>query len=188
MGNLGGGFRAADHRSVFPEGRFSFIVESSDMVDAMKDGLKVGLDWVIKLKCISSIQMNRMMTRKLAYERPNNSDSKFRQQVEIGGVQIADICRAVNVPEPQDTKDLVGKKFDATVKINGDFNNLSKITPYVPPLVTTPPNPVVTLPEDGTVSKPEDWGDEPEANTTLVVEEDGTDANQDAIEAKFDTF
>lgn len=185
MGNLGGGFKADQHRNTFPEGRFTFIIAESNMIEATKDGMKIGLDWEFKLKCVTTTQMNRQMTRRMAYERPGCSDSKALQQLQIGGVQIGDICRAVGVLEPKDTKDLVNKKFDATVTIKGDFNNLTKITAHVPPLVTTPPvaKPTVTPQADGSVSKPEDWGDEAETNTTLFVEEDGTDANQDAIES-----
>ena len=159
MGNLGsGGFKSGEHRSVFPEGHFSFLIAGSNLIDAIKDGMKIGTDWEFKLTCITPSHINRQMTRRMAYER-DSKDSKIKQQVEIGGNQIADICRAVDIPEPQDTKDLLNKKFDCDVVINGDFNNLKKIKPYTPPLVTSPPKVAVTAPADAEVSKPDDWSD-----------------------------
>ena len=178
MGNLGsGGFKSSEHRSVFPEGRFSFLIQGSDLIDAMKDGMKIGTDWEFKLTCITPSHINRKLTRRMAYER-DSKDAKVRQQIEIGGNQIADICRAVNVPEPGDTKDLLNLKFDCDVAIKGDFNNIKKITAYTPPLVTTKPKNAVSAPADAQVSKPEDWNDE-------------GDTTQEAFEqsaAKVDTF
>lgn len=129
MASLEGGFDSDQYKNnLFPEGRFRFLIQSSDLVDAKKDNVVIGKDWEFKLICISDAQMNRPLTRRMAYTR-NSMAPNVKQQIDIGKAQIADICRAVNVPQPKDTTDLNNKKFEADVKIKGDFNNLSKIKP-----------------------------------------------------------
>lgn len=137
MGNLQGGFKSSEHKSnLFPEGRFRFLIQESNMVDAKKDNVVIGSDWEFKLICITEPFMNRQMTRRYAYSR-NAMTPNIKQQIDIAKSQIADICRAVNVMEPQDTSDLKDKKFEADVKIKGDFNNLSKIKPCMDVATTT---------------------------------------------------
>lgn len=130
-GNLNGGFNSNEHKSnLFPEGRWRFHIHSSDIVDAKKDGNVIGKDWEFKLICISDTHMNRPMLRRYAYER-HAMTPNIKQQLDIAKAQIADICRAVNVLAPNDTKELNEKQFEADVKIKGDFNNLSKIKAIV---------------------------------------------------------
>ncbi len=127
MASLNGGFNSDEHKSnLFPEGRFRFLISSSELVDAKKENIVVGQDWEFKLICISEPHMNRPLTRRLAYERNSNAPN-VNQQLDIGKSQIADICRAVNIPHPKDTAELNEKQFEADVKIKGDFNNLAKI-------------------------------------------------------------
>lgn len=129
MASLDGGFNSNEHKAnLFPEGRFRFLIQSSDLVEAKKENASIGTDWEFKLICISEQYMNKPLTRRMAYARHSNSPN-LKQQVDIGKAQIADICRAVNVLEPKDTTELNGKQFEADVKIKGDFNNLSKIKP-----------------------------------------------------------
>jgi hypothetical protein len=139
MANLDGGFNSNEYKAnLFPEGRFRFLISSSDLVEAKKDNVSIGTDWEFKLICISEPHMNRPLTRRMAYTRHSNSPN-VKQQIEIAKAQIADICRAVNVLEPKDTTELNNKQFEADVKIKGDFNNLARIKPCTsqqPQLVT----------------------------------------------------
>lgn len=129
MASLDGGFNSNEHKAnLFPEGRFRFLIQSSDLVEAKKENAPIGTNWEFKLICISEQYMNKPLTRRMAYARHSNSPN-LKQQVDIGKAQIADICRAVNVLEPKDTTELNGKQFEADVKIKGDFNNLSRIKP-----------------------------------------------------------
>jgi hypothetical protein len=131
MASLNGGFNSDEHKSnLFPEGRFRFLISSSELVDAKKENVVVGQDWEFKLICISEPHMNRPLTRRLAYARHSTAPN-VKQQLDIGKAQIADICRAVNVLKPNDTSELNDKQFEADVKIKGDFNNLSKIKAIV---------------------------------------------------------
>jgi len=168
MGNLGKvGFKSDSHKGVFPEGRFSFLIQTSRLVDAKKDGLVIGVDWEFRLQCLSPSQMNRPLIRRMAYER-ERKDPKIVQQLEIGLNQIADICRAVGVPNLGDTNELDGKKFETDVTIKGDYNNLSKISQFVRQQTLPAGRPsdrkavVVTEAKSETdTSAPEGWGDEP---------------------------
>jgi hypothetical protein len=151
MASLNGGFNSDEHKSnLFPEGRFRFLISSSELVDAKKENVVVGQDWEFKLICISEPHMNRPLTRRLAYERHSNAPN-VKQQLEIGKAQIADICRAVNVLKPKDTAELNEKQFEADVKIKGDFNNLAKIKSC---LGSSPPPAVAS---GGSTPRPNGW-------------------------------
>ena len=129
MASLDGGFNSEEHKAnLFPEGRFRFLISSSELVEAKKENVSIGTDWEFKLICISEPYMNRPLTRRMAYTR-HSSSPNLQQQVQIGKAQIADICRAVDVLNPKDTTELNDKQFEADVKIKGDFNNLAKIKP-----------------------------------------------------------
>ena len=152
MASLNGGFNSDEHKSnLFPEGRFRFLISSSELVDAKKEGVSIGTDWEFKLICISEPHMNRPLTRRMAYERNSNAPN-VKQQLDIGLGQIADICRAVNVPKPKDTTDLNDKQFEADVKIKGDFNNLTKIRAIVS---GSSPSPAPAT--SGAATKPGGW-------------------------------
>jgi len=130
-GNLNGGFNSNEHKSnLFPEGRFRFLIQSSKLVEAKKENVTIGTDWQFNLICISEQYMNRPLMRRMAWDRQAKSPN-VEQQIQIGKAQIADICRAVNVLNPNDTAELENKQFEADVKIKGDFNNLSKIKAIV---------------------------------------------------------
>lgn len=132
MGNLNGGFNSNEHKgNLFPEGRFQFLIHSSELVPAKKNEQVIGQDWEFKLICITNPYMNKPLLRRLAYSRNDNSPN-IQQQLQISKAQIGDICRAVNVLAPNDTKELNNKKFEADVKIKGDFNNLAKIKAVLP--------------------------------------------------------
>jgi hypothetical protein len=131
MGNLNGGFNSNEYKgNLFPEGRFQFYIHSSELVPAKKNEQVIGTDWEFKLICMTNPHMNKPFSRKLAFERSDKSPN-VQQQLQIAKAQIGDICRAVNVLTPNDTKELNGKKFEADVKIKGDFNNLAKIKPIL---------------------------------------------------------
>jgi hypothetical protein len=150
MGNLNGGFNSNEHKSnLFPEGRFRFLINESNLVDAKKEGVVIGKDWEFKLICISEPHMNRPLTRRYAYAR-DNMTANVKQQVDIGKAQVADICRAVGVLSPNDTSDLNEKQFEADVKIKGDFNNLAKIK-------ACGSQPAATPASTGSAQKPGGW-------------------------------
>lgn len=140
MGNLAG-FNAMEVEpnidiDTIPAGEYEACIVSSEMKPT-KSGNGSYLN--LEIQILSGPYQNRRLYDKLNLDNPNAT------AVKIAKATLSSICRAVNVPTPQDSSDLHMKPLRIKVKVrkredNGEMTN--EIKSYKPrsaqPVATQP--------------------------------------------------
>ena len=163
MANLEGGFDAKapenNASNVIPKGEYPAILIKSELKDtANGKGKRLNLDFQIlsgefqnkRIFESLNIYLRRNEFKTIAeWETALKADDKTLQAVTIARGQMSELCRAVNVTNPQDSSELHNKPVIIKVGIqeaNADFPAKNKITGYKPkgaaaqtPTMFTPP-------------------------------------------------
>ena len=124
MGNLNG-FDATQYaeRQGFdplPAGEYVCVVSDSELKPTAAN---TGTRLVLTLEVIDGQYKGRKLWEGFNMKNPN------AEAVRISGEQLADLCRAIDVPRPDDSSALHGRPFTAVVKLkksnySGEMENV----------------------------------------------------------------
>jgi len=135
MGNLAD-FKPADEKGAdcIPAGDYKLVINKCDMKPSSNgDYIQVSLETQV----MAGEFQNRVIFETLAYKwnKPGTPPQNAKTAVNIGRGKFAKICQAVGLPEPDDTRQLVGKTFLGKVTIQKgkesfpDKNVIAKASP-----------------------------------------------------------
>ncbi len=132
MGNMAGFDANAPENqssnSLVPAGTYRMVAVSSELKDTKKrDGKYFNFEFQI----LDGEFQNRRVFHKFNIKNSNE------QAEQIGKGQLSQFCRAVNVPNPNDSSDLHMKQFEAKVIIkkaeeNSEYSDQNAITAFKP--------------------------------------------------------
>ncbi len=132
-----GNFDANDKTlsNCIPAGDYDLVVTKCDLKTTSNGEYQ---QTAMEFKVLNGEFQNRTLFAHYMFQlvKPDGANEKQKQAVQIGRGKFGAICKAVGVPKPASTEEIVGKVFTAKLKIRksddfGDQNEIAKASPRV---------------------------------------------------------